>query len=257
MLKERELIHFLSPPFIALYHPSQSFPTAIVGLDIQGTRIAVSDQQESVFFVSYKPQVNKLIPFADDVLPRWMTSILFLDYETVVGSDKFGNVFTLRFDPNLSKSIDSDPTGNSITNEKSQLNGLPYKLTLLSTYHFGDIITSLNKSALVPGGREVIIMTGLNGSVSTLIPFVSKEDVELMSTLEMHLRQEPGMSLVGRDHLAYRGSYLPVKNVIDGELLETFGLLPPHRQNAIAEELDRNKAEVAKKLESFRTGAAF
>lgn len=175
----------------------------------------------------------------------------------MVGSDKFGNVFVLRFDPKISKSIDADPTGQSILHEKPQLNGLPYKLKLLSTYHFGDIITSLSKASLVPGGREVVILTGLSGTISTLIPFISKEDVEMMGTLEMHLRQEGGQSLVGRDHLAFRGSYAPVKNVIDGELLETYGLLPPHRQNAIAEELDRNKAEVAKKLESFRSGAAF
>ena len=86
------------------------------------------------------------------------------------------------------------------------------------------------------------------------MPFVSKEDVDTLSTLESHLRQEND-SLVGRDHLAYRSSYAPVKSVIDGDLCETFGLLPAAKQNAIAQELDRKPSEINKKLAQLREGA--
>jgi hypothetical protein len=43
------------------------------------------------------------------------------------------------------------------------------------------------------------------------LPFTSREDVDFFSHLEMHLRQEfPPLS--GRDHLAYRSSYFPVRS---------------------------------------------
>ena len=59
-------------------------------------------------------------------------------------------------------------------------------------------------------------------------------------------------SICGRDQLAFRSSYYPVKNVIDGDLCETFIALDAAAQKRIAEELDRTPGEVAKKLEDMR-----
>ena len=53
------------------------------------------------------------------------------------------------------------------------------------------------------------------------LPFTSREDMDFFSHLEMHLRQEhPPLS--GRDHMSYRSSYFPVKDVIDGDLCEQY-----------------------------------
>ena len=65
------------------------------------------------------------------------------------------------------------------------------------------------------------------------------------------------VSLIGRDHLAYRGYYAPVKGVVDGDLCENFSLLPYPKQQSIAADLDRNVGEVLKKLEQMRTSSAF
>ncbi len=43
--------------------------------------------------------------------------------------------------------------------------------------------------------------------------------------------------------------------MIDGDLCETFGLLPPAKQNAIAQELDRKPSEINKKLAQLREGS--
>lgn len=65
-------------------------------------------------------------------------------------------------------------------------------------------------------------------------------------------------SLVGRDHLAYRGYYAPVMGVVDGDLCESFNALPYPQQQAIAADLEeRSVPDVLKKLESMRTSAAF
>lgn len=67
---------------------------------------------------------------------------------------------------------------------------------------------SANKVALVVGGHEVLVNTGLHGTIGILVPFFGKDDVGFMSTLEQHIRAEQ-ISLVGRDHLAWRGYYVP------------------------------------------------
>jgi len=57
-----------------------------------GNRIVVSDSQDSFHFVRYKRTENQLIVFADDTSQRWITSACLLDYDTIAGADKFGNI---------------------------------------------------------------------------------------------------------------------------------------------------------------------
>ena len=112
-------------------------------------------------------------------------------------------------------------------------------------------MTCVRKANLAIGSTEVIVYTGLLGTVGVLIPFTSREDVDFFSHLEMYLRQD-APPLCGRDHLSYRSYYMPVKNVIDGDLCEQFSLLAPEKQAQMAQELDRTPSEVLKKLEDFR-----
>ena len=154
-----------------------------------------------------------------------------------------------------SDQVDEDPTDASIPHEKGLFMGAPHKTQLLSHIHIGDLITSIHKVSMVAGGREVLLYTCLHGTVGVLVPLASKEDVDFISTLEQHIRTEQ-TSLVGRDHLAWRGYYVPVKSVVDGDLCETFARLPPGKQSAIAGELDRTVGEVLKKLEQLRVTAS-
>ena len=62
-----------------------------------GNRIVVSDIQESFHFVRYKRQENQLIIFADDTNPKWITCASMLDYDTMAGADKFGNICVVSF----------------------------------------------------------------------------------------------------------------------------------------------------------------
>ena len=96
----------------------------------------------------------------------------------------------------------------------------------------------------------------MSGAIGMLVPFSSHEDADFFQNLEMHMRQEQSF-LTGRDHLAFRSYYYPQKAVIDGDLCETFSLLTLEQQRNISEEMDRNLAEVSKKLEDIRTRFAF
>lgn len=76
-------LSFLPPQHIANY---------ICGIQTIGHRVIVSDVQESFIWVRYKRNENQLIIFADDTYPRWVTTATLLDYDTVAGADKFGNI---------------------------------------------------------------------------------------------------------------------------------------------------------------------
>ncbi|KAH7108281.1 CPSF A subunit region-domain-containing protein [Auriculariales sp. MPI-PUGE-AT-0066] len=229
--------------------------TAITSLSTQGSRIIAGDAQQSIFYCVYKAPENRLMVFADDTQPRWTTAHVMLDYNTVAAADKFGNVFVNRITEHVSNIVDEDPTGAGLLHEKNQFMGAPHKSATLAHFHVGDVITSLHRTPLVPGGREIIIYFGLHGTIGMLVPMVSKEDVDFFTTLEQHMRSE-NLSLVGRDILSWRGYYVPVKSVVDGDLCEFFARLPPGRQSNVAAELDRTVGEVLKKLEMVRVNAS-
>ncbi|KAI6125748.1 CPSF A subunit region-domain-containing protein [Pisolithus croceorrhizus] len=234
---------------------NKTFSSPIVTLNTQGSRILVGDMQDSIFYAVYKAPENRLLVFADDMQPRWTVAATMLDYCTVAASDRFGNIFVNRLDQKVSDQVDDDPTGAGILHEKGQLMGAPHKTKMLCHFHVGDLITSIHKVSLVAGGREVLLYTGLHGTIGVLVPFVSKEDVDFISTLEQHMRTEQ-ISIVGRDHLAWRGYYAPVKAVVDGDLCETYARLTASKQSSIAGELDRTVGEVLKKLEQLRITAS-
>jgi len=190
--------------------------------------------------------------FADDTSPRWLTASTILDYDTMAGADKFGNVFVCCSPSEVSDDVEEDSTGTKqLKFSQGLMNGAPHKLDEIIQFHVGEMVTSLTKGTLVPGGSQALLYATLLGGIGAFLPFVSREDVDFFSHLEMHLRQE-FPPLCGRDHLSYRSYYFPVKDVVDGDLCEQFALLDPSKQRAIADELDRTPSEVLKKLEDIR-----
>lgn len=226
---------------------AQVVPQTIVGLQTQGSRIVVSDVRESVTYVVYKYQENVLIPFVDDSVSRWTTSTTMVDYETVAGGDKFGNLWLLRCPKKTSEEADEDGSGAHLIHERGYLHGTPNRLELMIHGYAQDIPTSLHKTQLVAGGRDILVWTGFHGTIGMYVPFISREDVDFFQNLEMQLAaQNP--PLAGRDHLIYRSYYAPVKGVIDGDLCETYFLLPNDMKMMIAADLDRSVREIERKI---------
>uniref|UniRef100_H3AX27 Splicing factor 3B subunit 3 n=1 Tax=Latimeria chalumnae TaxID=7897 RepID=H3AX27_LATCH len=235
---------------------NKHLPNFIIGIQTIGHRVIVSDVQESFVWVRYKRNENQLIIFADDTHPRWVTTACLLDYDSMAGADKFGNISVVRLPPNINDEVDEDPTGNKALWDRGLLNGASQKAEVIVNYHVGETVLSLQKTTLIPGGSESLVYTTLSGGIGILVPFTSHEDHDFFQHLEMHLRSEHP-PLCGRDHLSFRSYYFPVKNVLDGDLCEQFNSMDPAKQKAVAEELDRTPPEVSKKLEDIRTRYAF
>ncbi|ORZ13418.1 CPSF A subunit region-domain-containing protein [Lobosporangium transversale] len=232
---------------------NRMIPNAIVTLHNQGGRIIIGDVQESLHYASYIPADNKIVTFADDKSPRWVTCSAMIDYDTVAAGDKFGNFFVNRLPQKLSQEIDEDEAGSKSVG-KGYLHGAAHKVDMLAHYHVGDILTSLAKTSFVAGGREMILYTSFLGGIGIFIPFQTKEDIDFFQTLEMHMRNEMP-PLAGRDHLSYRGYHVPVKGTVDGDICEQYNLLSGDKKRMIAEELDRTPAEIQKKIEDMRIRA--
>lgn len=226
------------------------FPSMVVKITTYGDRIYVGDMAESVHFAKYKRLENSLVIFADDTIPRYMTALTCLDYDSISGADKFGNVFCLRLPDNANDDVDN-PSGSRLLWDQGLLNGAPTKAELMTHYYLGEAVTCMQKCSLFPGKVEVIVVATVTGGVFAFLPFSSKEDVSFYQHLEMFLRQECP-NLCQRDHLSYRSYFQPVKSVIDGDLCERYGSLPLVKQQELANDIDRTPTEIMKKLEDVR-----
>lgn len=222
-------------------------PQLIVSLHAQGDRIIVGDVQQGVTYVVYKPESNKLFAFADDTINRWTTCTTMVDYESVAGGDKFGNLWILRCPERASQESDEPGSEIQLLHARGYLHGATSRLTPMAHFYTQDVPTSIVKTNLVVGGQDVLVWSGIQGTVGVLIPFVSREDVDFFQNLESHMRSEDP-PLAGRDHLIYRGYYVPAKGVVDGDLCERFSLLPNDKKQMIAGELDRSVREIERKI---------
>jgi splicing factor 3B subunit 3 len=174
-----------------------------------------------------------------------------LDYDTIAGADKFGNIFTLRLPEGANDSVEVSSGARQLW-DLGLLSGAPIKLNLLTHYFLGECVTSLVKTSLAPGGQEVLLASTVTGGVFAFAPFQAKDDVTFYTHLEMFLRQETAMRLVQRDHLSFRSFYQPVKDTVDGDLCEKFPSLPLAKQREFGADVDRSPAEIIKKLEDTR-----
>ena len=224
----------------------KSLPADVASLHATGSRIYVGDSYESVHFMKYKKAENRFYIFADDSIPRHIVSLCPLDYDTVAASDKFGNITVLRLPPEVSTAVEEDPTAGRYAGEGSS--GAPNRLQSVANFHVGEMVTSIQRAVMQSHGKEVLLYTTIHGAIGVIHAFSAKDTVDFFQHLEMHMRQE-APPLLGRDHLAFRSAYVPVKDVVDGDLCSQYGKLSLQAQTRVASELDRTPAEVLKKIE--------
>ena len=229
---------------------SKQVPYMVASINALDNRLFVGDVQESFTFMKYRKNENVLSVFADDTYPRYLVSAGVFDYDTVVGGDKFGNLCVLQLPDDVNDDLDDDPTGTKSLWDRGWLGGASQKAENVATFHIGEMVTTIQRTSLTLGRSQCVLYTTISGSIGALIPFEHKEDFEFFQTLEMHLRGEDP-PLCGRDHLAFRSSYFPIKNIIDGDLIERYLALEPSVQQKIADEFDRQAGEICLQIDQM------
>jgi splicing factor 3B subunit 3 len=98
-----------------------------------GERIFVTDLSDSFHLLKHKTRENQFVEIADDVLPRWITSAAVLDYHTLVGADKFQNLFVCRLPESVDEEINEDFYTYKFKWESGYLNGAACKVLISLT----------------------------------------------------------------------------------------------------------------------------
>lgn len=238
----------------------------IIKLSYQGNqRIAIGDANKSTIFATFDAALNQFVMFADDIKNRQITALTALDYDTIVGGDKFGNIFVNRCSPEVSKMADEYWTKF----QDARMNGSGSRVKNLCEFYVNDVPTVFIKGSLVYGVADTIIYTGIQGTIGLLLPLATRSEVEFFSKLELTMRKyldfnfddfdkdKQGYNLLGKDHLKFRGYYNPSKNVIDGDFIDRFFEQTALVKLKIAKEVDRTPREVEKKISDLRLRVAF
>ena len=50
-----------------------------------------------------------------------------------------------------------------------------FQADILINFYIGEVVTSLQKATLIPGGSESLVYTTLSGGIGMLVPFTSHE----------------------------------------------------------------------------------
>lgn len=263
----------------------------ITSLSINGDRILALTRRSSIYILKYN-EFNALFYtiISDDFYTRYIHKVKFLDYDTVVGSDKFENFFIYRipkdqFNPNYDSSrhaIKDSMTGMLTNSNDTFLHAASLKLVLINEIHLGEIITEFhtikikedfdnnnekeeNEDNSMSGNNmnnsddemdenkiKAILYGTLAGGIGMLIQFNKKEDALFFAQMELLLREyidEP----TGRNILMAKSQYIPVKNIIDFNLIYEFFNIEPSLQKKIAEELgDKAVNEIKNKISEIR-----
>jgi splicing factor 3B subunit 3 len=70
-----------------------------------GERIFATEVNDSFHMYKYKMREHTFYDIADDVLNRYITTTAILDYHTMIGADKFENIFVSRVPPSNYRSM--------------------------------------------------------------------------------------------------------------------------------------------------------
>ena len=178
----------------------RSFPSMIKTISTHGDRICVGDMTQSFLFLKYTKDRNELIMFADDSTPRYTTCGTMVDYQTVAGGDKFGNMFVLRLpeelldDGTATGSSSSSAAATTSTMEQSlwdtnPVHGAANKLVQLNQFHVGDVLTTMTKTSLVTGAAEVLLYGTVHGGIGLFLPMLNRSDVDFFQSLESKIRE--------------------------------------------------------------------
>lgn len=225
---------------------SSPLPVAVARLATCGDRIFAGDVAESVLFMRYKKQENHLCIFAEDDVPRFISNLCALDYDTVAASDKFGNFMILRVPEDVDDGIDTSASRRSLWDASKRA-----KVSLEALFYVGDTITCIKKSALSAGGKEVLLAATVSGGLHAFVPCSHKAEYDFYESLQGLMRRE-GTSPCGRDHRAFRSFHAPTCKTVDGDLCEGFQMLTFDKQLVVAQELEMSPVEINRKLEELR-----
>lgn len=194
-------------------------------------RVAVGDIRDSVTVVVILEEGESghvMYPLVCDSISRQVTCLLFVDYETVACGDRFGGFTMLRIPSEASKLADEDFNAVHLRQLEPTLNGSAhYRFDHVTSFHLEDVPVAIGRFS------GLLIVSSLLGTVTAFAPVPTDKEARHLKTIEKFVAEsDPG--LMGRDHVRFRGYYVPVKDVVDGDLLKEFLTMEKSKREVVA-----------------------
>ena len=163
----------------------------------EDNRLALGDIHESVFLFLFDKRLDKFVAIADDVVKRHVTTIEFLDRSTVVGGDRFGNLWVLRLPSVHAKLIEEEYSyflskfhDNANSTIPRNIMECPFKWDLMNHFYANDIPVSFSVvSNMHSSDKTSILYMGLQGTIGCLLPFATKKEANFFGKLQDSLNE--------------------------------------------------------------------
>lgn len=156
-------------------------------------RVAVGDIRESATLFLLDKSKNVFVPIADDVVKRHVTTLAFLDSSTILGGDKFGNLWSLRLGKEHEElisqcfpyAIERLKQHSSLKKNAPNIMECPFKLSLMNMFYVNDIPMNIHVlDSLQMSDRPAIIYSGLQGTIGCLSPLLSRAEITSFNSIQ-------------------------------------------------------------------------
>jgi len=209
----------LTLKLVAAYY--SRFPILSVSTNI--SRIALATQKDGVSLLTFREESKELVLLARDGIPRMTSDVLMLDDENMVGVDKVGTFFHVRYQEKVNLDM--------------------YKpLKEIAAFGLRETSLRIRKGNLAIRQQEEsenvtsnLVVASVHGSVGVLVS-ITKEQFDRLYMVQTKMENNAiTRPLLGNQLQAYRSDMQPWKNIIDGDFLSTFLELPRNIQLQIIE----------------------
>ncbi|KAG5354548.1 Pre-mRNA-splicing factor RSE1 [Yarrowia sp. B02] len=173
-----------------------------------------------------------IYPLVCDSIQRQVTCLTFVDYQTLAVGDRFGGFTMLRIPAEASKLADEDFSAVHLRQLEPTFNATArYRFDHVTSFHLEDVPVNIG---MFSGS---LVVSCLLGTVASFTPVASDKEGRQLKTIEKFVAEsDPG--LMGRDHLKFRGYYVPVKGVVDGDMVREVLEMSAEKRKEVAEKSD-------------------
>jgi len=181
---------------------------------LRSNRMVISDFLEGLIVTEYNTHLDTMIVVGYSVYGRSLNNIQFLDYDTILGTDYFGNVLVFRIPQLITFKSFLDPRKYQDLNSSYIYKSEPIHVEC--SFFIGENITGISKYRFFQWKEEIIIYFTNLGSIGILIPIKTKFEIVLFRNLFYHLTLGTNHFL-SLSNFKFRSSNYISSRVIDGD----------------------------------------
>mmetsp|Transcript_6067 Transcript_6067/g.8358 ORF Transcript_6067/g.8358 Transcript_6067/m.8358 type:complete len:1165 (-) Transcript_6067:2307-5801(-) len=181
---------------------------------LHSNRIVISDFLEGLIVTEYNINLDAMIVVGYSVYGRSLNNIQFLDYDTVLGTDYFGNILIFRIPQLITFKSLLDPRKYQDLNHSYINKSDPIHVEC--SFFIGENITGISKYRFFEWKEEIIIYFTNLGSIGILIPIKTKFEKVFFRNLFYHLTLGSN-NFLSLSNFKFRSSNYISSRIIDGD----------------------------------------